>query len=235
MSYERSASVYDAIYEDKKDYRRESEQLHDLIEQTRRSPGKTLLDVACGTGLHAQYLTQWYDVQGLDLSEAHLAIARRRLPAMTFHLADMADFDLGQRYDAVTCLFSAVGHLTTAVDLRRAVAAMARHLTPGGLLVIEPWLHPGDFEAGRVSTDFVEQPGLTVARVTQSALDGHLSKLTMHHFVDREGDVEHYVEHHDLAMYTPAEYLTAVRAAGLEARHEPEGLMGRGLFIGVKP
>ncbi|MGI8697874.1 MAG: hypothetical protein ACR2J0_01840 [Mycobacteriales bacterium] len=91
------------------------------------------------------------------------------------------------------------------------------------------------FEPGRVSTDFVEQPGLTVARITRSELDGHLSKLTMHHFVDRQGTVDHYVEHHDLAMYTPEEYLAALRAAGLDACHEADGLMGRGLFVGVKP
>ena len=89
MGYERSAPVYDAIYEDKKDYRRESEQLHRLIEHHQRSPGRTLLDVACGTGLHDQFLRQWYDVEGLDASEAQLAVARQRLPTMTFHWADI--------------------------------------------------------------------------------------------------------------------------------------------------
>jgi len=131
MGYERSAPVYDAIYEERKDYRRESEQLHRLIEHHQRSPGRSLLDVACGTGLHDQFLRQWYDVEGLDASEAQLAVARQRLPTMTFHWADMADFDLARRYDVVACLFSAVGHLTTVADLHRGIAAMSRHLQPG--------------------------------------------------------------------------------------------------------
>lgn len=154
---------------------------------------------------------------------------------MTFHRADMTDFDLGRRYDVVTCLFSAVGHLTTAVALQRAIAATARHLEPGGVLVVGPWLHPDAFLPGRQTTDFVELPDLTVARITRSELEGHICKLTMHHFVDRLGAVEHYVENHDLAMYTPEEHLAAFQAAGLNARHEVEGLMGRGLFVGVKP
>ena len=42
-----------------------------------------------------------------------LGIARHRLPGVPLHLADMRDFDLPERFDAVTCLFSSIGYLTT--------------------------------------------------------------------------------------------------------------------------
>jgi SAM-dependent methyltransferase len=235
LSYDRSAFVYDAIYQVSKAYRQETDRLHELIEQVGQSGGNRLLDVACGSGLHDQYLTRWYEVEGLDASEAMLSLARRRVPEAVFHVGDMTGFDLGKRFDVVTCLFSSIGHLTTVEDLEQAVANMVRHLKPGGILVVEPWLHPGRFQEGRIGTDFADLPELKVARITLTTLEGRLTTLNMHHLVGRPDGVEYFVEHHVLALYTEDEYLSSFRAAGLQAWHEQEGLMGRGLFIGRRP
>lgn len=106
MSYEEASPYYDAIYEAMKDYAAEAERLRYLLEQYAQRPVHELLDMACGTGLHDQYLKDHYYVEGADLSPSKLAIARRRCPGLVFHQADMTKFDLGRDYDAVTCLFS---------------------------------------------------------------------------------------------------------------------------------
>ena len=41
-------------------------------------------------------------------------------------------------YDVVLCLFSSIGYVKTKSNLNRAVKCMANHLTPGGILLIEP-------------------------------------------------------------------------------------------------
>jgi SAM-dependent methyltransferase len=232
VSYDQSASFYDAIYEAKKNYRAEAERIHQLIQQA--NPGaRTLLDVACGTGLHDQYLAEWYELQGLDLSEAQLAIACRRLPHITFHGADMTDFNLGLKFDAVTCLFSAIGYLATIEQLRAAINRMAHHLNPGGVIIVEPWLHPADFRPNHIGLDVVDQQALKVARIGKIWQEGHLTHLEEHHLVGLPDGVEYFVEHHSLAMYTPEEYMNAFERAGLVAvRRDTEGLMGRGLFLG---
>jgi len=68
-----------------------------------------------------------------------LQLAASRLPGVPLHPGDMRDFDLGERFDVVTCLGSSIAWMTTDADMRRAVANMARHLHPGGVLLIEPW------------------------------------------------------------------------------------------------
>jgi len=119
----------------------EAELVHSLIE--RYSPGATtLLDVACGTGKHLEQLRTWYDVQGLDLDEQLIAIARERLGGVSLHLADMTSFALDRRFDVVTCLFSSIGYVGTVERLNNAVAAMSAHLNSGGVLIVEPWLSP---------------------------------------------------------------------------------------------
>jgi SAM-dependent methyltransferase len=155
--FSRSARIYDAIYASIRDYPREAVQLDALI-QERRPEAHTLLDVACGTGAHLEHLADRYEVEGLDLDGDMLAVARDRLRDVEFHQADMADFDLGKRFDAVVCMFSSIGYVHTEERLRSAIAAMARHLAPGGVLVVEPWLAPGDWDDGRVGGVFVDEP-----------------------------------------------------------------------------
>lgn len=208
--------------------------MHELI-QARRPGARTLLDVACGTGAHLEHLAGRYAVEGLDLDAAMLAVARERLPDVPLHEADMAEFDLGRRFDAVVSLFSSIGYARTPERLNAAVAAMARHLEPGGVLVVEPWFTRDQWQApsGPYSV-FVDEPELKVARVSVSPPAAETVVLEMHHVVGTPEEVESFVEVHELGMFSHDQYLDAFRAAGLEVEHDPEGLIGRGLYFGTR-
>jgi SAM-dependent methyltransferase len=231
--YRLSARIYDALYSFK-DYADEARRLHELIQA--RTPGaRTLLDVACGTGKHLAELRGWYEVEGVDVEPQLLALARDRLPDVPLHEADMTDFDLGREFDAVTCLFSAIGYAYPRERMRAAVRAMARHLAPGGLLAIEPWLTPERFREGHVGTLLVEHEGLHVARMNVVVREDELTSMDMHHLVGTSDGVEHFVERHELGLYTDEQYREALADAGLEPEHDEEGLIGRGLWLGVRP
>jgi SAM-dependent methyltransferase len=243
---DQGGDLYDLVYEGRhKDYAAEARQLDDLI-RARRRAAHTLLDVGCGTGLHDEWFVRLgYAVTGVDISPRQLAAARRRLPDLTFVEASMTDFDLHRQYDVVTCLFSAIGHMLTRRDLHAAIATMARHVRPGGLLVVEPWISPEQFKPGTLSTDVVlgenNAQRIDITRMVHSTpveRDGvPCSHLEMHHLVGRpglEGGVTHFVEAMDVALWTNAEYTAAFAAAGLTVEHDPKGLIGRGLFIGTK-
>jgi SAM-dependent methyltransferase len=231
--YARSARFYDAIYAFK-DYAGEAAEIDRRIQEAR--PGAaTLLDVACGTGGHLRELAGRYRCEGVDLSAEQLAVAAQRLPGVPLHEADMTTFDLGRRFDAVTCLFSSIGYVGTVEGLRAAIGAMARHLEPGGVLIIEPWLEPDVWEDGHLGSLFVDEPDIKIARLEVSAREGRLAVMEMEHLIaTREGGVEHFVERHELALFTVDEHLEAFRAAGLEVEHDPDGLIGRGLYTAVR-
>ena len=234
--YSRSAHYYDLIYEAAgKDYARESQHLHEIIQQQKRTSGHALLDVACGTGGHLAYLREHYAVEGLDLNPQMLAIARRKHPDLIFHQADMTSFDLGRRFDAVVCLFSAIAYAHTVTLLRQTLSTMTRHLHPGGVLIAEPFISPEAVIPDHVGAVLVDRPDLKVARVNVSRVAGRVVSLHFHYLVATAGGVEHFTERHDLAVFTVEEYLDAFRDAGLEATFDPEGLMGRGLYVGLKP
>ena len=234
MSFSKSAQFYDAIYS-WKDYASEAAKLHALIEQYKRSPGISLLDVACGTGAHIPFLREHYAIEGLDLSEEMLVVARQRYPGITFHQGDMTDFELGRRFDVVLCLFSSIGYAQSVAQLEQALAVMSRHTLPGGVVIVEPWLTPEQWQPGTTHALFVDQPDLKLARMNVSGLEGRFAIMDMHHLVATAAGVEHFVEQHRMLLFTQEEYLAAFRAAGLEVTYDAEGLMGRGLYLGKQP
>jgi SAM-dependent methyltransferase len=231
--FSRSADLYDAVYSFK-DYAQEAERVHELIEE-RRPGARTLLDVACGTGKHLEQLRRWYEVTGVDLDPGLLAVARERLPDVALHEGDMRSFDLGRRFDAVTCLFSSIGYTGDEEGLRAAIAALAAHLEPGGVLVVEPWLEPDDWIVNRPHVLTVDEPELKVSRMNVSTREGRLAIMHFHYLVGTPDGVQRFEERHEAALFTDEEYRTAFRAAGLTVEHDPEGLIGRGLYIAIAP
>ena len=234
--YIKSAAYYDALYRALgKDYPGETSRLHALIQRHKLSSGMDLLDVACGTGKHLQELQQWYHVEGLDLDPLMLDIAGQRCPEVAFHLADMLNFQLGRKFDVITCLFSSIGYVRTVPCLTESLSNMVDHLRPGGVLFIEPWLSPEVFQPGTAHALFVDEPELKIARMNLSERQGDLSVLDFHYMVATAREITHFTERHELALFTDAEYRASFECAGLQALYDEEGLMARGLYIGLYP
>ena len=232
--YGRSAAVYDALYEGK-DYAGEAERLHALIQEIKRHPDDTLLDVACGTGGHVGFLRRHYVVEGVDLSAEMLDVALRRHPDVVFHQGDMLDFDLGRQFGAVVCLFSAIGYMRSVSQLRRAIANLARHALPGGVVAVEPWFTPDTWHVGYLAAQLVDKPDLKITRMSRSEADGAIAIMDMHHLVATPDGVQHFVERHEMGLFGHDEYRAAFEAAGLTATYDAHGLFGRGLYLGVRP
>jgi SAM-dependent methyltransferase len=224
-----SAELYDAIYHFK-NYAHECEILRAIIAVN--APGaRTILDVACGTGEHDKFLNQHYAVDGIDLNENYLAAARAKNAAGTYTVADMTGFDLAKTYDAVTCLFSAIGYVKTVERMNCAVACMARHVKPGGVLIVEPWFTP---DAWRPAHPFIHAGEIGPDKVCRISLSGrrdNLSLILMHYLRSTSDGIEHYSERLELGLFTREEMTHAFELANMEVRYDEQGLMGRGLYI----
>ena len=112
---------------------------------------------------------------------------------------------------------------------------MARHLEPGGVLIVEPWLTPDRYRPGGVHATFVDEPDLKIARMNRSEQDGNLAVMVMHYLVGDPDGVSHFTERHALGLFPKESYQRAFEAAGLSVSYDETGLIGRGLFIGVSP
>jgi len=233
--FEETARYYDRIYAFK-DYAAEAGRLADIVRERIGDRRGSLLDVACGTGRHLEYLAESFEVEGIDLSETLLALARERLPGVPLHRGDMRSFRCPRRFDAITCLFSAIGYMTVLDDLIGALGTMAGHLASEGVLIVEPWITPDEWRSNTVHALLVDEPELKIARVSTSppAVDGRLSRVDVHHLIGTPEGTSYVVERHELALYTIDEMTSAFETCGLDVDYDPEGLTGRGLYVAQK-
>ena len=233
--FSKSAQYYDEIYASiHKDYSTEVTKAHKIIQKHKQSKGKLLLDVACGTGAHAGPLSKYYQVEGLDLDPQMLSVARKKHPKITFHQGDMTDFDLGHQFDVIVCLFSSIGYVKTKSRLQKAIKTMNRHLLPTGVLLIEPWFTPKQWKPGRAFMTQITKPDLKIVRMSYSGQKSKISFIEFQYLIGTSKGIEHHTEIHELGLFTHREYMYAFKAKGLKVTHDPEGLDGRGLYIGTK-
>jgi SAM-dependent methyltransferase len=230
--YTASALYYDGLMTDRRHYAADAEFIRDLVSSLK--PGaKSLLDIACGTGRHLEYLLRWFDVEGGDLSDSMLRVARARLPEVTLHNLDMRAFNLGKTFDVVICMFSAIAYAASKSELRVALKSFARHLRPGGIVLVEPWIQPDDFEAGRITTESFELfPRHQISRMIVSSVEDGVSILDMHYLIGTETGVRHIAEQHRLGLYTEDQYRDAFVSAGFSIDFDPTGPFNRGLVHG---
>jgi SAM-dependent methyltransferase len=230
-SYTAQAEFYDRIY-GFRPYSGEARTLRALV--PRATAGRRWLDVGCGTGEHLRYLRQWYEVEGVEPNRAMRQIARAKLSDVPIHPGRMESFRLRGPFDAISCLFSAIGYLPTRAALNETIRNFARHLDPGGVILVEPWLFPTEYRPGRLPHVLRRDlPGAILLRMNSTERSGRRTRMVMHHlYGDRQG-VRYFVTRHELTMFTRAEIEHAFHRAGLRVRLLRPGLTsGRGLFVG---
>jgi 2-polyprenyl-6-hydroxyphenyl methylase/3-demethylubiquinone-9 3-methyltransferase len=118
-------------------YIRDQVDQHWQCDECSRRPldGRTALDVGCGAGLLAEPLARLgATVTGLDAAPALIAVAREHAAGQGLEI----DYRAGEleglegQFDLVTCM-EVIEHVA---DPAAFVRALARHLTPGGLLIM---------------------------------------------------------------------------------------------------
>lgn len=138
------SEYYDLLYQDK-NYNAEVEYLVKLIRQ--HSPkAKTILELGCGTGLHAIELARnGYKVYGVDLSEWMLNKARSRdLQNLDVHfqLGDVRNFSSSERFDTILSLFHVVSYQNSNQDLKDTLRVANNQLSMGGVFIFDFWYGP---------------------------------------------------------------------------------------------
>ena len=99
---------------------------------------KTSMDLACGTGVLCEILTdRGIEASGMDFSSGMIDIARSRDPRIHYDVADMTTYRPEKQFDLVTCTGDAVNHIAALSDVEKIFTNIHSYLKPGGHFIFD--------------------------------------------------------------------------------------------------
>lgn len=226
---------YDLLHHNK-NYSAEANFILDLIKKYKISSGIELLDVACGTGKHLEYWKQLYHCLGVDISEEMLVLAKKRHPDINFQIANMINMDLNQTFDIITCLFNSIGYVKTIENLRKTFHSFNKHLKPGGIIIIEPWLTKEEYQVGYPRMYTYDSDNLKIAELSIREIKDNISIFNLHYLIaQKDKNVQRFEDHHELAMFEPEDFFKVISELGLEGHYIKDAVVSDfGYYIAIK-
>ena len=99
---------------------------------------RSVLDVGCGTGEFLSVMQNGCsDLVGIDLEPAMIEMAKNQVPDATLRVENMFDFDLGRKFDMVSCNYATLNFALDADHLNKFFKLVAAHLNDGGIFVFD--------------------------------------------------------------------------------------------------
>jgi len=95
----------------------------------------TALDVGCGSNgrIIDLLMNCGFSVEGLDLSSRMIELAKQRHPNVTFHQADICEWDFPRTYDLISA-WDSIWHVPLA-NHEPVLKKILQALTPGGVCI----------------------------------------------------------------------------------------------------
>lgn len=111
--------------------------IEDILTRLDYKP-RTILDVACGTGNVSEILaSRGYEVVGTDIAADMIEVAKTKKGGVEYHVQDIAELDLGRKFDLVISLFDSLNYVTDPQHLARGIKRVGEHTMDGGLFIFD--------------------------------------------------------------------------------------------------
>jgi len=143
------------------------------------------------------------EIHGLDFNPDMVAIAKKKVPSVSFKVADMKTYKYKQKFDVVTALFSVFGYNLTRRDLKKALKNAYIHLKPGGYLLFDIGFvkdtYPG--EHTDTSFDHFKKGPLKLTRVYNSEVHGAVTHFNYTILTEKNGKKDHIYGVHKIGSF----------------------------------
>lgn len=210
---------YNLLYKDK-DYAGEVNYIDSVIRKFHKSPS-TLLDIGCGTGIHASlFADRGLNVHGVDLSNEMLQVAKKKeSEKLSFSQGDATSFRLGKKFDVITSLFHVMSYQTSNQAVEASFATAAGHLKPGGIFIFDCWYGPAVLiDPPVVRVKRMEDDKLSILRISEPVMDFRKSIVEVNfevHATDRQSQQTQVVrEKHPMRYFFENELHLFAETAG---------------------
>jgi SAM-dependent methyltransferase len=202
---------------------------------------RRILDLGCGTGLHAVQMAQMgIFVTGVDSSADMVAIANKRKQIfqadmrkrLDFRIGDLRAIDLGREYDAALSLFHVMSYLIKDSDLRAAFQMTRRHLHVGGGFIFDFWHGPAVLrDPPRPRTKIIKVGDSVIQRRAIPEWDPKRNVVRVNYDIEirkiKSGETIREREQHLVRYFFPKEIQDLLSVCGFDVVRNGEWMTGK--------
>jgi SAM-dependent methyltransferase len=172
-----------------------------------------ILDLCCGSGQTTRHLAdRGFDVTGVDVSPALIALAKANAPHTRFEVADARYFRLRKEFHAAISLSDSLNHLLTIGELQSAFENVSNCLLPGGVFLFDLNL-AHKYETSWTGSMAVVDEDAVCAVVSSADMRQKIAKFDAAVFLKTQGNWTRKDVPLLQTWYTPDEVTASLRAA----------------------
>lgn len=213
------AEMYDSLYLDRP-YNNEINYLHSIIEEN-CSPNASIMDLGCGTGIHALQLAKFgFQLTGIDISPEMLRIANHKLLEFNqnqkleceFLFGDILSMNSNKKYDVVISMFHVMNFFLTDVNFSAVVTRVYELLKKDGIFIFDTWngnsVTGESFESRSKEFEFRNQKYLRTTDYTHDSRSRIVDvKFEFYNINEKKIEVSEFNENHKVRYFSKEEIL----------------------------
>lgn len=166
--YNQLSKYIDASYRATKNYQQEVDFILRRVGEI--EGGKILIDVACGSGGHAELLSKaGFEVYAVDVNSPMLRLLKRKVPKAKVYKQDMRDLQVPLQADLLICMYNSINYNYSYAELSSTLKRVYDHLNRGGVLIFDTAFMTDTWKPGPFSVETIPTPDFEVARVNKSS------------------------------------------------------------------
>jgi trans-aconitate methyltransferase len=184
--YNQLSKYTDASYRRTKNYQRE---VDFILRRVGNVPGRRILiDVACGSGGHAELLSKaGFEVYAVDLNTSMLRLLKKNLPDAKVFKQDMKQLHVPVQADVLLCMYNSINYNHSHAELSNTLQRFYDHLKPGGVVIFDTAFMRHTWTPGPFSVETTTTPEFEAARVNKSYRKGSFGLVDIVYIIFEKG------------------------------------------------
>jgi len=210
--FARSAPYYDLL-KSRKSYEKEAAEVEAVLKSQGVADGALLLVAACGTGEHERFWKARWRIHGFDINPEFVRLAGGKNPECHYYVSDMMAQSHPSTVDAVIGMYGCIGYCITVNGLAKAMTGFAAALDLGGILIIEPWYTPDEWQAGKIHVTTIDAADRKLCRMGYGEPSGNIG---FHYLIGDSSGVECFYEYYEFGLFTHDQIVDSASLCGLK-------------------
>lgn len=222
------SKYYNLLYGDK-NYKAEANYVAKRL-KTYSKNIKSILEFGSGTGGHGLLLQKkGFNIFGLDQSKYMVAEATKK--SLPCKVANISNFKLKEKYDAVISLFHVVSYLTSNEDLVSTFINANKHLNKGGIFLFDVWYSPAVYKQKALpKVKKMQNKEISITRVAVPKIDINKNIINVQFTVFvknlNTGEINELFENHPMRHFSIPEIDLLAKLTGFKVLKAEEFLTG---------